>query len=509
VFTLAFILCAHADEWDLVRVDQVDFPGAVAHSAFGSTLLTPPNDGTLWRIESVPELDQSTQEVPLHQVWDAELSEAIGLDSWHEAGHLGQGVRVAVFDIQWFGAKTRTTELGTPTSHDCWEDPLCDQPMDTLRPRFDFERGSHGVACAELVHDIAPEATLHLVRVNGQTTFENAVDWAIREEMDLISMSMTFFNESFYDGTGAISEAIERLEAAEILLVTSSGNNGERHFEDQFRDHNQNGYHEFPSGSELLPIAAQGGDGRVASVIWNEFDNCGASDFSVELLDAQGNTVRRSDTFQEAENKKCMPVERIRAPVELEGEWVFLKIKRRVGTHPVDLDIMSFSGPISGALASNSMADPAPHPFAFTVGAIPVDGYMHNEAEFFSSQGPGRGGAFKPNLAAPDGVSTRTYGAKRFFGTSASAPIATGALAVRMSQDVNITPRQAALDLQDWAWGRGKPWTQPDPALGAGRLRLPEVDLEQPKGCTTYPLRATLLFLPLFVFQRKRRRPPP
>jgi hypothetical protein len=506
VFTLAFILCAHADEWDLVRVDQVDFPGAAAHSAFGSTLLAPPTDGSEWRVESVPELDQRVGEIALSQVWDAELSEAIGLDSWHQAGHLGQGVRIAVFDLQWFGAETRSIELGTPTTHDCWADPQCDKPMDTLRPRFDFERGSHGVACAELIHDIAPEAELHFVRVNGQTTFENAVDWAIREEMDLISMSMTFFNESFYDGSGVISDQLDRLEAADILMVTSAGNNGERHFADQFRDRDSNGYHEFPSGSEFLPIRAQGGDGRVAAVIWDEFESCGDSDFSVELFDADGNRVRQTDSTQDAENKKCMPVERIRAPLELEGDWVYLKILRTKGTRAVELDIMSFSGGIWGAQAKNSMADPAPHPFSFTVGAVPVAGYMHNEAEVFSSQGPSRGKAFKPNLAAPDGVSTRTYGAKRFYGTSASAPIATGALAVRMSEDSKLSPRQAAQAIQDWAWRGADAWTQPDPALGAGRLRLPPVDFSEPKGCTTHPLRATLLFLPLFVFNRKRSR---
>lgn len=494
----------HADEWDLVRVDIADFPGALASSTVGSTLLAPPTDGTTWRIESIPELDQSTNDIPLDQVWDSTLSTAIGLDAWHDAGHLGQGVRVAVFDLQWFGAEIRSSEIGNPITHDCWADPLCEQPMDTLRPRFDFERGSHGVACAELVHDIAPEAELHLVRVNGQTTFENAVDWAIREEIDLISMSMTFFNESFYDGTGVISKEISRLEEAGILMVTSAGNNGERHYEDTFRDQNQNGYHEFHSGSEFLPIRAQGGDGRVAAVIWDEFDACGTNDLAVELFDAKGNTIRRTDSFQDAENKKCMPVERVRGPLELEGDWAYLRIFRPSGSGPLPLDIMSFSGGIYGAMAGNSMADPAPHPYAFTVGAVPVDGYMHNDVEFFSSQGPSRGSTFKPSIAAPDGVSTRTYGANRFYGTSASAPITTGALAVRMSADASISPRQAAIDLQNWAWTGQDPWTRPDPGLGAGRLRLPKPEMLTPKGCTSTPLQATLLLLPLFAIRRKQ-----
>jgi len=43
------------DDWQLYRVDVPDFPGALATSAKGSVLAQPPDDGTPWRIESVPE----------------------------------------------------------------------------------------------------------------------------------------------------------------------------------------------------------------------------------------------------------------------------------------------------------------------------------------------------------------------------------------------------------------------------------------------------------------------
>jgi hypothetical protein len=512
VIFLAFIIAspATADGWDLVRVDQPDFPGAEAVSAAGSVLLEPPTDGTAWRTESVPELaGASSGGLALEEVWDPRATEAIGLDAWHAAGHLGQGVRVAIFDVQWFGAAFREIELGSTLSHDCWADVQCESPIDSLRPRFDFERGSHGVACAEVIRDLAPEAELHLVRVNGLTTLENAVDWAIREEMDIISMSMTFFNESFYDGTGPVSELVDRLEAANILMVTSAGNNGERHYEDVFRDQNRNGFHEFRSGSEYLPIRAKGGDGRVAAVVWDEFQDCGRSDLRVELVDASGNTIRVANHFQDFENEKCTPVERIRAPIELDGDWVYLRIERVLGEGALPFDIMSFSGGIFGAISENSMADPAPHPLSFTVGAVHVENYMHSPVEAFSSQGPSRGPVLKPSLVAPDGLSTRTYGANRFFGTSASAPVTASALAVRMSADGSLSPRQAAMDLQAWAWSGSNTWTQPDLAMGAGRLRLPDPSLEGNGGCTSRPLHATLLLLPLFAFRRKRIDPHP
>ena len=488
------------DPWELIRVESPNHPDALTSSQFGSVLQMPPSDELEWSIESVPEPDGEI----LNTVVDERLVDAIGLQAWHNSGHLGQGVKVAVFDLQWFGSELLDEELGNYSTHDCWASSDCTLPIDSLNPMFDFERGVHGVACAEVIRDIAPEAELFFVRVNGQTTFENAIDWAIREEIDIISMSMTFFNESFYDGTGPISEPIARLEEAGILMVTSAGNNAQNHYEDFFRDLNNNGLHEFQNGWESLPIRAQGGDGRVAAVLWDEFERCGVSDFEVRLLDSQGNRVRESDSLQSFNNEKCAPVERIRAPVELEGDWVYLQIQRLSGPDPMPLDIMSFSGPIWGAMPTNSMADPAPHPHSFTVAAVPVDDYLHSDPEFFSSQGPSRGLHFKPDLAAPDGVSTRSYGIGRFYGTSASAPVAAGALAVRLSADPGLSPRQAAEDLRAWAWSGSAQWTQPDPGLGAGRLRLPPPDSLDKQGCASGVLQATLLLLPLCLLRRTR-----
>ena len=488
------------DQWGLIRVDDAH-PDAIARSQLGSTLAFPPTDGTKWRIESIPETDSDT--VLLSEMVDERLFASIGIDDWHDAGHLGQGVKIAVFDVQWFGASLLEQELGSFFTHDCWQDPLCDSPIDTLNPRFDFERGVHGVACSEVVRDLAPEAELHLVRVNGQTTFENAVDWAIREEVDLISMSMTFFNESFYDGSGPISEAIERLEEAGILLITSAGNSALNHYEDRFRDQNQNGFHEFANGFETLPIRAESGDSRVASVIWDDFDRCGVNDFEVFLLDSSGNQIRQSDRKQEIGQQDCRPVERIRAPPEIDGKWVYLKIKRISGMEPVALDIMSHSGTIFGAIPRNSMADPAPHPYAFAVAAVPVDNYLHNGVEVFSSHGPSRGPLHKPDLAAPDGLSTQSYGSRRFFGTSASAPVVAGALAVLMSSETSMTPREAATRATHWAQNPDRRWTQPDPSLGAGLLRFPDPNPSDDEGCANRSLQATLLLLPLFAFRRK------
>ena len=55
----------------------------------------------------------------------------------------------------WFGATVDPDVLGEVTTHDCYATPSCLVPMDTFRPRFGYEEGSHGYGCAETLHDIA------------------------------------------------------------------------------------------------------------------------------------------------------------------------------------------------------------------------------------------------------------------------------------------------------------------------------------------------------------------
>ena len=59
-----------------------------------------------------------------------------------------------------------------------------------------FEQGSlsesaqvHGSACAEIVHDIAPDAEIYLYKVNGLVSLENAKDAAIQDGVDIVTVS--------------------------------------------------------------------------------------------------------------------------------------------------------------------------------------------------------------------------------------------------------------------------------------------------------------------------------
>ena len=122
----------------------------------------------------------------------------------------------------------------------------------------------------------------------------------------------------------------------------------------------------------------------------------------------------------------------------------------------------------------------------------------------FSSQGSRTVGVPKPDVVGPDGVSTAAYGARGFFGTSASTPAVTGALAVLMSDDPSLGPFDAAAVMRHMAVSDRTVFDEHDPALGWGKARLLRVQ-DEGVGCGTSGGSAWMLWLPGLLLSVRRR----
>ena len=471
----------------LVRVDVPDWPGAEVSSDEGRVLLEPPPAGTRWRTEPVPRVDSLV---------GSEAIEALDAAAWHEAGIRGAGVKVAIFDVQWFGADTFEA-IADYARNDCYAHRSCEAPFDPLRPRYSFETGQHGVACAEVVATIAPDAEIHLVRVNGLTTLENAVDWAVREGIDVVSMSLSFFNESFYDGTGAVSAAMDELAAGGVQMVASAGNYAQDHYADTFRDGDVDDRHEFPWGSEYLAIKLPPGAATIY-LSWDEFGRaCGTTDLDAYVYDQDGNVVGRSTNAQDRDADRCEPVERPRVDAAEEG-WYYLSVARKAGpANGVRFQVLSQDGNVYRAVPEGSVTDPGSSPTVLTVGAVDAVGYLDNPAESFSSTGPTASGLAKPDVLGPDGLSTSVYGSRGFFGTSAATPAVAGAVALLLSEDPRLLPEEAADRIRAHAIDLSAAWTAPT----AGYARLPAPGTDDGSGCAGNAAFA----LPLLLLARRRR----
>lgn len=160
-------------------------------------------------------------------------------------------VRIAVIDG---GFQGYTALLGT------------DLPASVVTQNFastgDIGGGTpHGTACAEIVYDMAPQASLYLLRIATALDLQRAVTFAIENGIQVISTSLGFYNVAPGDGTGFLANEVARARNAEITWVTAAGNERQRHWGGIFADADSDDVHEFASGVEINCIAlAPGGE---------------------------------------------------------------------------------------------------------------------------------------------------------------------------------------------------------------------------------------------------------
>ncbi|MFC1929045.1 FG-GAP-like repeat-containing protein [Chloroflexota bacterium] len=134
----------------------------------------------------------------------------------------------------------------------------------------------------------------------------------------------------------------------------------------------------------------------------------------------------------------------------------------------VNFHLYSYYHDLQYQTASGSLIVPADSFSALAVGA--VDYATPTALESFSSRGPTDDGRVKPDLVAPDGVSTVSYGTANFSGTSASAPNAAGAAALVKER----FPSYNATQIQSFLEGRAADLGSvgKDNLYGSGGLQL-------------------------------------
>ncbi|RME83221.1 MAG: hypothetical protein D6775_08745, partial [Caldilineae bacterium] len=119
-----------------------------------------------------------------------------GLFPWHASGWTGSGVSIAIVDTgfaNWDVLKTKGELPANATF------------IRNFRADGNFEATEHGSAVAELVHDTAPGATLHLLAFDTEVELANAVQYAISQGINIIVHSISWFNTGPGDGSGAIA----------------------------------------------------------------------------------------------------------------------------------------------------------------------------------------------------------------------------------------------------------------------------------------------------------------
>ncbi len=300
-----------------------------------------------------------------------------------------------------------------------------------------------GRAMMHIVHDIAPGASLAF-----RTGFRGAGDFAqgIRELVaagcNAIVDDITYYGQDYF-GDGLVAQTVnDVVNNDDVVYITSAGNFSNLSSEGVFTNLSVNGenVHNLGGGDYLQSFTAAPGRWVIVLQWQNPVYSETASGTNVDLdislaLDNGTSFIQLSK-----DNTGLDPVEILPFTITgTEPQTTNIKIVNASGTESVPFKYVVYGGldftfnDAVGNSYKSTITGQANASGAITVGAVtdgnPGDGIFQPVVETFSSTG-GTNGVTKPDIVAPNRVSTGVEGFAVFAGTSASAPHVAGAAAL-------------------------------------------------------------------------------
>jgi subtilisin family serine protease len=389
--------------------------------------------------------------------------QVIGADRWQSAGFLGKGIKVGVIDPGGFNGLLNQVGSSLPE-----REHIFTQPGYTLE-QLNETPDNHGTGCAEIVAAVAPGVDLYLAYTGGDNIeLGNAVDWMLSNQVRIISHSSTGMVGP-RDGTGEMVDIVNKAVQQGVVWVNSSGNAAKSHLNMTFTDTDQDGWHEFPDGAEVLKVAVAGGE-RVFSLTWDDQWFGAQEDYDLYILtpaaSGSGYDVATSARDVQEGRPQDRPVEFISFAYG-EDQVTYLAVKGTKFTRPGHLNLLGDnSTEFASWMAEGSVKSPCD---AFGILCTGATNWRDDSLEEYSCQGPTVDGRNKPDISAPDQVNTVAFG--EFPGTSASTPHVAGAAALVLSAFPTFSGGDVINYLQQNALDLGPAGM--DNQFGAGRLQFP------------------------------------
>ena len=415
----------------------------------------------LARRPGVAQVRQPDKAFPLAVT--SEGVEASGAGAWVRAGDGGAGVKIGVIDVGFDGLTDAQTAGEVPNdaalhSVDC--------PAENASP--------HGTAVAEVVHDMAPGASLYLACAPDSMTFASAVGWLTQQGVQIINAAIGFPNTGRGDGSGPAGSpaaVVQQSREAGVLWVAAAGNQAQLHWTGTAADADADGYVEVNGTAESNGFTVPAGGTATVSLKW---DGWPTTRKDLDLVVMSNNRqptgpgdaaiVAQSTNAQADAAQPLAPTEQVTIDNKSGGAqtyWIYTAARASYPDTRADLYVMGDATSLSYPVAAGSVLEPASSPYAMAVGASLVGS---GRVDDYSSQGPTVDGRTKPDIVGQSGVSSMTFGpAPTFAGTSVGAAHVTGAAALLKGANTQLDPGQIQALLEertkpakfDNQWGHG------------------------------------------------------
>ncbi len=339
---------------------------------------------------------------------------------------------------------------------------------------------SEGTAMMEIVYDLAPGTQLFFASAfNSPSSFADNIRLLRNTYHCDVIVDDVSYSDEFPFQDGIIAQAVNDVTASGAIYFSSAANSG------NLTNNNSNTWEgDFsPDGtSALIPNHTLHSFGAqsfnrllnttgVVDFFWSDPIGASNNDYDLFVLNSAGTAVLAASTDLQTGTQD--PFEELFSPSGFPANSrVVIAAKNGAATRALHVDLffgehfqLITSGSTRGHNAGlNTVGVAAVAWNSARIGTRPFVGGSRNPTEIFSSDGPRKifynadgtaispgnllfgtnGGAtlVKPDIAAADGVTTRTPGFNPFFGTSAAAPHAAGIAALIKSAKPALTVQQ-------------------------------------------------------------------
>jgi hypothetical protein len=299
----------------------------------------------------------------------------------------------------------------------------------------------HGTNVAEIVHEMAPGASLYLAKISTEVQLGQALDAMAAAGVKVINHSVAWFAAAFYDGTGPICDIANSADTKGAQWINAMGNSRLKHYLGTFTDSNADLRHEFATGQNYNTISLTAGSAVSLLLNWNAYPTT-TIDYDLYLYngnpDGGGIMVASSQNRQSGKGPAYFPYPYESVDYTPTSTGTFYIVVKKANSSQANRALTLFStGPdLVTRTTTSSILQPADCAKVIGVGAVDLS----DSAESFSSEGPTTDGRAKPEIAAPNRV--RTSRTSSFAGTSAASPHAAGAAALVLAKNQAMTPAQ-------------------------------------------------------------------
>lgn len=321
---------------------------------------------------------------------------------------------------------------------------------------------THGTGVVEIVSDTAPNSELYLTSFEGSLNYKDATDWLVSNDVDVIVMSRFFWGHPG-NGEGYTSQIAAEATSQNIFWANSAGNAADRHWQGQFSDPDDDGWHNFGDSDEGNTLAGgahlSAGSEVFLELKWHHPTTIG-NDYRLYLIDSNNNVVAESErSYSE------YPLEQLNAVIPEDGRYSFA-ISGAPSSSTLEVYGSDNLGPIEYQHRKGSLTSPSMAHGVTAVGAYHVyDGQLAS----YSSAGPTPDGRIGLDVMGPSGVDTEAYPGG-FYGTSAAAPHIGGAAGLLHAVNSNASATEIENAIMQTAMDMEPPGV--DPYTGAGKANI-------------------------------------